>query len=152
MKYTNYFLSTSSEIVDFPSQINAAKSLNVSSPNISHVLAGRLSQTGGFEFKKETIKETVDKVSEKKWSDICDLKGYGNASKGKLSPNRVEHEEIDGILGKKCCSCQQWQRLDNYNHSKNHWDELRNDCKDCLTLYRENTKRTNDRIQQKVLD
>lgn len=48
-----------------------------------------------------------------------------------MSP-RVEHIIQDGIEHKKCCTCQTYRPLKNYNNSKQTWDKLRPECKICL--------------------
>ena len=46
---------------------------------------------------------------------------------------RVLHIIEDGIEKKRCCSCQIYRSLDNYNNSSQTWDKLRPECKVCLT-------------------
>jgi hypothetical protein len=60
---------------------------------------------------------------------------------GQPSKHRILHETIDDIIGKKCCTCKEWFPLTNYNFSKNHWDNLRNDCKECLMNWRKNNRK-----------
>ena len=128
----------------FASQIDAAKKLGLSSPNISHVLKGKITQTGGYEFKKEILKIETPKPTTQ-WKDVCQEKGYKNASGGMVSPQRILHSKVDDNEGKVCCTCKLWKLLENYNSSDKHWDNLRNDCKECLTVYRENNK---DKIKE----
>jgi hypothetical protein len=53
---------------------------------------------------------------------------------------RIEHIIENGIEQKRCCKCQLYQSLDNYNKSKQSWDKLRAECKNCLTEKRMNNK------------
>lgn len=59
---------------------------------------------------------------------------------GQPSNHRILHETIDNIIGKKCCTCKEWNPLINFNYSKNHWDKLRNDCKLCLAKWRKDNR------------
>ena len=124
----------------FPTQSSAAIVFDVSSPNISHVISGKISHTGGYEFKKETILKQQPKPVTKMWKDICLEKGYENASIGKVSPHRIIHSTKDDMIGKICCTCKTWKSLTTYNASSTHWDELRNDCTVCLSTYRSGNK------------
>jgi hypothetical protein len=81
-----------------------------------------------------------------KWKEIKEQNNIKDIVKGKPSKYRVLHETIENIIGKKCCSCKNWTPLDNYNYSKNHWDYLRNDCKDCLSKWR---KKNREKINEK---
>ncbi len=56
-----------------------------------------------------------------------------------MSP-RVEHIIQDGVEHKKCCRCQTYRPLDNYNNSKQTWDKLRPECKPCLGEKRASNK------------
>ena len=50
------------------------------------------------------------------------------------------HESINNIVGKKCCNCKEWRPLIDFNKSSTHWDNLRNDCKICLKIYRKDNR------------
>lgn len=118
--------------IKYNSQADAAKKLNLCKPNINKVIKGSLKTTGGYEFKIESENNNV--VLEKDWGTIKEENNYSNEPK--KSPNRIEHTEVDGIKGKICCNCKEWKPLTEFNKSKSHWDNLRNDCKKCLTKYR----------------
>jgi hypothetical protein len=65
---------------------------------------------------------------------------------GKPSKHRVLHEKRDNTAGKICCTCKKWQKLEDYNFDKTHWDKLRNECKDCLKKWRkDNRKKLNEK-------
>ena len=117
--------------IKYTSLTDAAKKLGLNVPNISKVINGGLSQTGGYIFKFEMEESSIKEV--KSWDNIKEDMNYNEK---KPSSKRTLHEFIDGIEGKKCCSCKVWVALTNFNNSKKHWDELRNDCKDCLVKYR----------------
>ena len=70
-----------------------------------------------------------------KWEEKKKENEITDNVKGQPSNHRVIHETIDDVIGKKCCSCKEWQPLINYNFAKNHWDNLRNDCKLCLVKW-----------------
>lgn len=46
---------------------------------------------------------------------------------------RIKHKIDEGIEKKRCCSCQIYRSLDNFNNSSQTWDNLRPECKICLT-------------------
>ena len=47
----------------------------------------------------------------------------------------------DGSTGKMCCTCKEWHPLTEYGKLASHWDELRCDCKHCLSTYRQTDER-----------
>ena len=53
---------------------------------------------------------------------------------------RVLHITEEGIEKKRCCKCQTYRSLDTYNYSKQTWDNLRPECKVCLTEKRIHNK------------
>ena len=65
--------------------------------------------------------------------------GYMNIRKFKMTP-RVQHIVEDGIEKKRCCSCQIYRSLDNFNNSSRTWDNLRPECKVCLKEKRDMNK------------
>lgn len=121
----------------FNTQVEAAESLKLYKSNINKVLNGKLKTTGGYEFK--FVEEDNNVKLEKTWKEIKEENNYSSGVE--KSPNRIQHEVIDNIKGKKCCTCKEWKALTNYNKSKTHWDNLRNDCKDCLKNYRKNNRK-----------
>ena len=130
------------EWIEFKNQAEAANKLGLQKPNINKVINNKLSQTGGYEFK--VVERDFEKLSVKSWEEIVQEKGFGNKVLGEPSKQRVLHTEKDNILGKVCCNCKEWISLDDYNYCKDHWDNLRNDCKICLVKWRkENRKKFN---------
>ena len=127
-------LKEDTEWVEYDSLKDAATKLNLHTPNISKVLHGHLKTTGGYVFKTKVVENKVEPG--KDWDTIKSENGYGNILKGVPSVNRILHEEKEGIMGKKCCMCQTWKNLEDYNLASNRWDQLRTDCKACLVLYR----------------
>jgi len=125
---------------EYKTQLEAANLLKLRTSNISKVIKGHLKTTGGYEFKIENI--TAPKTDIPSWEQIKKDNDFGDMVKGQPSNHRVIHEIIDDIIGKKCCSCKEWQPLINYNFAKNHWDELRNDCKECLSSWRKDNRKT----------
>lgn len=126
--------------IKYKSQADVAEKLNLCKPNINKVIKGSLKTTGGYEFKIETENNNV--ILEKNWENIKKENNYSNGLN--KSPNRIEHTEVDGIIGKICCTCKECKPLTKFNKSKSHWDNLRNDCKKCLTKYRiENKEKIN---------
>jgi len=121
------------EWIKFNSQLEAAKKLNLYAANINRVINGSLKTTGGYIFKKE---KEIYKAKESTWEEIKKQNNIVNKCKGQPSNHRTLHETIEGVTGKNCCTCKSWQPLIEYNHSKTHWDNLRNDCKKCLTEWR----------------
>ena len=119
----------------FSTQLEASKQLNLYTANISKVINGKLSQTGGYIFKVDFIEPNESKHL-KSWDEIKKEKNYKELVKGKPSIKRILHEKKNNIIGKACCKCKEWKPLTLYNFSKTHWDKLRNDCKDCLVKYR----------------
>lgn len=105
------------------------------------MLNGKLKTTGGYEIRKQTVSlskneiKKQEKVQNTEWEEIVEKKGYTTV-KGTPSPNRIQHETVDNVIGKKCCTCKKWKPLDSFNKDKNHWDKLRVDCKKCLMDYR----------------
>jgi len=116
----------------------AAELLKLQTSNISKVLNGKLKHTGNYLFKRE--EKQIEKKEVKSWEEIKKENNYGHAQIGQPSLHRVLHETINNIIGKKCCSCQIWKPLTKYNYSNNHWDDLRNDCKDCLSKWRKDNR------------
>ena len=125
---------------EYKTQLEAANLLKLRTSNISKVIKGHLKTTGGYEFKIENI--TAPKTDIPSWEQIKKDNNFGDMVKGQPSNHRVIHENIDDIIGKKCCSCKEWQPLINYNFAKNHWDELRNDCKECISSWRKANRKT----------
>ena len=128
---------TDTNWMEFETQIKAAETLGVFSGNITKVIQGKLQTSGGYIFKKEEREIAPPKEPLETWEKICEYNNYGNACVGAPSPHRILHTTENGIEGKKCCSCKEWKMLSSYNVQTNHWDGLRNDCKDCLGKYRE---------------
>ena len=125
----------------FNSQAEAARLLNVQAPNISHVLNGKLQTTGGYLFKRQTEPvETDPQAVVPSWEDVKEEHGFVNACVGQPVRHRISHEEQDSVVGKKCCTCETWRPLADYNINKDHWDGLRNDCKKCLLGYRQKNR------------
>ena len=133
--------------VEYSSQKDAATKLNIYASNINKVIKGKLKQTGGYIFK--TINK-INNIKVETWEKIKKDNNYINKCKGNPSKNRILHEvkyitnnsnNNCNIIGKKCCNCKEWKPLTNYNFSKSHWDKLRNDCKDCLKIYRKINRR-----------
>ena len=132
------------EWIEFKNQAEAANKLGLQKPNINKVINNKLSQTGGYEFK--LVERDFEKLSVKSWEEIVEEKGFGNKVLGEPSKQRVLHTEKDNILGKVCCNCKEWISLDDYNYCKDHWDNLRNDCKICLVKWRkENRKKLTEK-------
>lgn len=67
---------------------------------------------------------------------------------------RIEHIIENGIEQKRCCKCQVYRPLDNYNKSKQSWDKLRPECKICLeekrTLNKEKMTEYNKQYWEKT--
>lgn len=129
--------NTDEEWLQFTSQLDAAKQLGLYAPNINKVIKGILKTTGGYEFKleKEIYKSTVPE-----WEEIKKEQNIIDKCKGQPSNHRILHETINDVIGKKCCSCKEWKALTDYNYSKSHWDNLRNDCKVCLVKWRKENR------------
>ena len=70
------------------------------------------------------------------WAERSIQLGYDNASIGRQSNHRKQHEIRDGIVGKSCSACQTWSPLDNYNLNSKAWDKKRTTCKDCMAKKR----------------
>jgi hypothetical protein len=128
--------NTNDEWQKFNSQLELAKKLSLYASNINKVVKGDLKTTGGYEIKLE---KEVYKSNASEWSVIKEENNIIDKCKDQPSSKRVLHEKIDDIIGKNCCTCKRWQPLTNYNFSEDHWDKLRNDCKDCLKKYRKNS-------------
>lgn len=124
--------------VEYSTQKEASIKLNVYRSNVNKVIKGIMKQTGGYMFK--TIKK-INKVEVETWEQIKEENNYVDKCKGQPSKQRILHEKKDNIMGKKCCKCKNWKPLTKYNHQENHWDNLRNDCKDCLVIYRKKNRR-----------
>lgn len=129
---------TDDEWIKFSSQLKAAKMLGLYASNINKVVNGSLKSTGGYVFKIELEECQVEK---KDWKDIKEENNIVDKCKGQPSNNRILHETIDGIVGKKCCKCKNWNTLTEYNYSKSHWDKLRVDCKKCLVQWRKDNRK-----------
>jgi hypothetical protein len=128
------------EWLKFNSQLEAAKELNLHTANISKVINGKLSQTGGYIFKVVEEETVIQEI--KSWEEIKEENNYEEKVKGKPSNHRILHKTVDNIIGKNCCTCKEWKSLEEYNLAKNHWDKLRTECKECLVTYRKkNVKR-----------
>jgi len=121
----------------FNSQLELAKELNLLAPNVNKVIKGELKTTGGYEIK---LDKEIYKANAQEWSIIKEENNIVDKCKGQPSSKRISHETLDDTIGKKCCACKSWQPLTNYNYSKSHWDNLRNNCKDCLQKYRKENK------------
>jgi biotin operon repressor len=126
-------LKDAEEWVKYDSQRDAAKKLKLFPANINKVIKGSLKTTGGYVFK---IDNEVYECKGPDWEKIKEKHGFGDLVTGCPSQQRVIHETIDDVIGKKCCTCKEWQPLAKYNNHKKHWDQLRNDCKSCLKQYR----------------
>ena len=122
----------------FNTQREAAIKLGLQTSNINKVIKGHLDTTGGFQFKLVT--ETKSKKTVPTWDQIKTDNDILDMVKGHPSNHRINHETIDGIIGKDCCACKEWKPLTNYNNSESHWDKLRNDCKDCLAEWRKKNR------------
>jgi hypothetical protein len=131
-------INTNDEWTKYSSQHEAARDLQLHVSNINKVLKGHISQTGGYIFKKEY--EQQIKENTKEWNEIKKDNNIIDKCKGIPSINRTLHEDIEGTIGKKCCTCKIWKPLTEYNKSKSHWDNLRSDCKLCLTQYRKENR------------
>lgn len=129
--------NTNDEWQKFNSQLELAKKLNLYASNINKVVKGELKTTGGYEIKLE---KEIYKSTACEWSVIKEENNIVDKCKDQPSNKRILHEKIDEIVGKKCCSCKDWQPLSNYNFSEDHWDKLRNDCKVCLKKYRKDNR------------
>ncbi len=134
--------NTDDDWIKFNSQLEAAKSLGLHAANINKVVNGSLKTTGGYMFKIETEEYKVEK---KDWKEVKEENNIIDKCKGQPSVNRILHETINGITGKKCCKCKNWKQLTDYNYSNSHWDNLRVDCKECLVQWR---KENREKIQQ----
>lgn len=131
------------EWIKFDSQLEAAKKLGLYAPNINKVIKGSLKTTGGYIFKQE---KEIYKANKTSWEKVKQENNIVNKCKGQPSNHRTLHETIEGVTGKKCCTCKYWQPLTDYNYSKSHWDNLRVDCKKCLIEWRkENRKILNEK-------
>jgi hypothetical protein len=126
------------EWIEYKSQADAAEKLGLQKPNINKVIKQLMKTTGGYEFK--VIEKEFEKVEVKTWEEIKEENNFQHKQKGKPSQHRITHEERDNIMGKCCCNCKEWKPLTDYNKAENHWDNLRNECKNCLTLWRKNNR------------
>lgn len=129
----------------FNSQLELANKLGLYTANVSKVVNGELKTTGGYEIK---LGKEIYKSTSPDWEKVKEENNIVNNCKGQPSSKRVVHEKVNNIDGKKCCTCKLWQPLTNYNYQKDHWDNLRNDCKDCLTKYR---KENRDKITATIV-
>lgn len=131
---------------EYESQADAAECLGLFKSNVNKVIKGKLKTTGGYEFKIQN--SAVEKIYFHSWEEIKQDNGINDKVKGQPSKNRIIHETVDNIIGKKCCTCKKWKPLTNYNFDKTHWDKLRVECKDCLIIWRKNNR---EKISQKYL-
>ena len=122
---------------EFSTQSQAAQTLGLFLPNISKVLHGHLNSTGGYTFKKsvETIENT--KLN---WESIKREHNIVDKVKNQPSSKRILHSMRDSIIGKIFCTCKLWKELSSYNLDSGHWDSLRNECKDCISIWRINNR------------
>ena len=81
-------------------------------------------------------RETVSNTTKQTWKERNVQLGYGNASLGRPSLHRKQHDEKDGLIGKSCSACKTWSSLDNFNLNSKAWDKKRTTCKDCMTAKR----------------
>lgn len=132
--------------IKFSSQSEAATKLGLYTANVCKVLNGSLKTTGGYVFKQE---KDIYKAQETTWEEVKEENNIENKCKGKPSNHRILHETIEGIIGKKCCKCKNWQPLTEYNYSKSHWDNLRVDCKECLVKWRKDNR---EKINKNILE
>jgi hypothetical protein len=101
-----------------------------------------------MQIDKKKEKE-IYKATECTWEEIKKQHNIENKCKGHPSNHRTLHETIEGVIGKKCCSCKSWHPLVEYNYCKSHWDNLRNDCKKCLKEWRkENRKKLSQKNKE----
>lgn len=126
------------EWLKFNSKTHAANELGIHASGIVLALKGKLKTSGGYIFK--TIKERYTYT--KTWEEYKKEHGIINPCKGKPSNHRTLHEVIDGVTGKKCCTCKEWKKLEDYNYDKSHWDNLRVECKLCIIKWRKNNRST----------
>lgn len=120
--------------LEFKTQTEAAEKLQLQKSNINKVIKKVIKTTGKYEF--QVIEKEFEKKEIKTWNELKEEFNFGHKQVGLPSSNRILHNEENGIIGKICCSCKKWKELTNYNFSKNHWDGLRNDCKECIINYR----------------
>lgn len=135
-------LGSGNEWQKFSTQREAAAVLGVYPANVNKVIHGQLKSTGGYEFKEEI---EIYRADTKEWGEIKTQNGLVDRTKGQPSQHRIQHEERDGVTGKRCCTCREWRPLTEFNKSSSHWDQLRIDCKMCLSEYRVQNK---DRMQE----
>ena len=100
---------------------------------------GSLKTTGGYMFKLETEKNKI--IDLKDWEQVKKDKGIKEHCKGQPSPQRIDHQIVNNVKGKKCCTCKVWRPLIEYNSSELHWDGFRNDCMLCLEKYRKKNRK-----------
>jgi transcription elongation factor Elf1 len=145
--YAKRINAEESEWTRFDSQAHAASVLKLHTSNISKVLNGHIRQTGGYDFKIE--EENVENIMKDNvdWNTIKNENNITDKVKGYPSPHRTVHETINGITGKKCCTCKTWHPLTDYNKSSGHWDKLRVECKDCLVAWRKQNRKELNRKQ-----
>ena len=124
--------------IEFKSQAEAARELNLYASNIGKVIKGDIKTTGGYMFKTESV--TVKKQDIPSWEEIKKNNNIKSKVKGVPSKHRILHEERNNVMGKRCCTCKEWRELYEYNKSATHWDNLRNDCKNCLVIWRKENR------------
>lgn len=121
----------------FTTQKELATKLGLYASNVNKVISGKLRTTGGYEMKVE--KEKI-KADAKDWGSVKKENNIVDKRIGKPSQHRKKHETIDNVVGKKCSHCKNWRPLEQYNYSKSHWDNLRVECKPCLSERRNANK------------
>lgn len=126
------------EWIEYKNRVDAANKLELKLHNVNKAIKENLKTTGGYEFK--TIEKQRDKIVIKTWEEIKKENNFEHKQQGKPAPHRIKHEERDSKIGKICCTCKEWKSLNEYNKATNHWDNLRNDCKGCLTIWRKENR------------
>ena len=129
----------------FSTQSDCANKLGLQTSNINKMLKGHIKSTGGYIFRKEERATPITK----NWDQTKKELNFIHKQIGKPSEHRVLHEEREQIIGKVCCHCRNWKDLSSYNYSKNHWDKLRNDCKDCISNWRKANRPKLNEIHKK---
>lgn len=126
----------------FATQIELTTAIGAQAANVSRVLSGKATQTAKHNIRYETEEELnvhVDKTvtDVQAQSTACtDWKEYqkqsGRAYEHAPSKFRKPHTVVDNIEGKECSNCKTWKPLVGYNYLAAHWDNCRNECKECL--------------------
>ena len=120
----------------FFSLAECCETLGLQKSSVCKMLKEGLKSTGGYEGKYGEIE--IVKNNSKTWEEVKEEENFNQKI---ISSKRIHHVEKNGVQGKKCCKCKEWKPLSNYNFSKNNWDKLRNDCKNCLVQYRKDNRR-----------